>query len=93
MRRPRHRPEPAKIEYRSERLADNLYALFGAGGNIAVLTGADGALVVDSDVVDMSPKLRGALAQVSDKPVRFLVNTHFHFDHTGETRPSGVRAR
>lgn len=76
-------PDPAKIEYRSEKLGENLYALFGAGGNIAVLTGADGALVVDSDIVEMSPKLRAALAMVSDKPVRFLVNTHFHFDHTG----------
>ncbi len=76
-------PDPAKIEYRSEKLTDSLFVLFGAGGNIAVLTGPDGALVVDSDVVDMSSKLRGVLAMVSDKPVRFLVNTHFHFDHTG----------
>jgi len=76
-------PDPAKIEYRSEKLTDNLHVLFGAGGNIAVLTGPDGALVVDSDVAAMSPKLRGALAMVSAQPVRFLINTHFHFDHTG----------
>lgn len=76
-------PDPAKIEYRSEKLTDNLQVLFGAGGNIAVLTGPDGSLVVDSDIVAMSPKLRAALAMASDQPVRFLINTHFHFDHTG----------
>lgn len=76
-------PDYSKIEYRSEKLTDNLFVLFGAGGNVAVLTGADGALVVDSDVVEMSPKLRAALSLVSDKPARFLIDTHFHFDHTG----------
>src|SRR3954452_20709249 len=76
-------PDTAKVEYRTEKLADNLYVLFGAGGNIAVLTGPDGALVVDSDVMDMSSKLRAALALVSNTPPRFLINTHFHLDHTG----------
>jgi cyclase len=76
-------PDPAKIEYRSEKLGENLTVLFGGGGNIAVLTGPDGAFVVDSDIVEMSAKLRGALALVTDRPPRFLLNTHFHFDHAG----------
>ena len=76
-------PDTSKVEYRTEKLTDNLFVLFGGGGNIAVLTGPDGALVVDSDVPDLSAKLRAALALVSEKPARFLVNTHFHFDHTG----------
>jgi cyclase len=76
-------PDPAKVEFRSEKLADNLFALFGAGGNLAVLTGPDGALVVDSELVEMSPKLRAAVTLVSEKPARFLINTHFHFDHAG----------
>jgi len=76
-------PDPAKIEYRSEKLSEGLNVLFGGGGNIAVLTGPDGAFVVDSDIVEMSAKLRGALALVTDQPPRFLVNTHFHFDHAG----------
>ncbi len=54
-------PDLSKVEYRSEKLGDNLFALFGGGGNIAVLTGPDGALVVDSDLVELSPKLRAAL--------------------------------
>ncbi len=76
-------PDYSKVEYRTEKVTENLVVLFGAGGNIAVLTGPDGALVVDSDVAEMSAKLRAALSLVSDKPVRFLVNTHFHFDHAG----------
>ena len=76
-------PDLSKVEYRSEKLGDNLFALFGGGGNIAVLTGPDGALVVDSDLVELSPKLRAALTMVSEKPARFLINTHFHFDHAG----------
>jgi glyoxylase-like metal-dependent hydrolase (beta-lactamase superfamily II) len=76
-------PDMSKVEYRTEKLTDNLFVLFGGGGNIAVLTGSDGALVVDSDVPDLSPKLRAALSLVTEKPARFLVNTHFHFDHTG----------
>jgi cyclase len=76
-------PDPAKVEFRSEKLTDNLFALFGAGGNLAVLTGPDGALVVDSELVELSPKLRAAVTLVSEKPARFLINTHFHFDHAG----------
>lgn len=76
-------PDMSKVEYRTEKLTDNLLVLFGGGGNIAVLTGPDGALVVDSDVPELSPKMRAALAMVSDKPAHFLVNTHFHFDHAG----------
>ena len=76
-------PDLSKVEFRSEKLADNLFALFGAGGNLAVLTGPDGALVVDSELVELSPKLRAAVTLVSEKPARFLINTHFHFDHAG----------
>ncbi len=76
-------PDLSKVEFRSEKLAAHLFALFGAGGNLAVLTGPDGALVVDSELVELSPKLRAAVTLVSDKPARFLINTHFHFDHAG----------
>ena len=76
-------PDLSKVEFRTEKLGDNLFALFGGGGNIAVLNGPDGALVVDSDLIELSPKLRAALTLLSEHPARFLVNTHFHFDHAG----------
>jgi glyoxylase-like metal-dependent hydrolase (beta-lactamase superfamily II) len=76
-------PDYTKVEYRNEKLTDNLFVLFGGGGNIAVLTGPDGSLVVDSDVPEMSAKMRAAVSLVSDRPARFLVDTHYHFDHAG----------
>jgi glyoxylase-like metal-dependent hydrolase (beta-lactamase superfamily II) len=76
-------PDVSKLEYRSEKLGDNLRVLFGGGGNIAVLTGIDGTLLVDADLVELTPKLRAALAGISDQPVRFVIDTHFHFDHAG----------
>ena len=68
-------PDYSKVEYRNEKLTDNLFVLFGGGGNIAVLTGPDGTLVVDSDVPELSAKMRAAVSLVSDRPARFLVNT------------------
>jgi cyclase len=76
-------PDFSKVEFRSEKLAENLHVLFGAGGNIAVLSGPEGALLVDSEVVELSPKLRAAVMMLTEKPARFVVNTHFHFDHAG----------
>lgn len=82
-------PDAAKVEFRAEPLAPNLHALFGAGGNLAVLTGPEGPLLIDAELVELNPKLRGAVALLSDKPVRFVVNTHFHFDHAGGNAPLG----
>jgi glyoxylase-like metal-dependent hydrolase (beta-lactamase superfamily II) len=82
-------PDVSKLEYRSEKLAENLHVLFGGGGNVAVLTGTDGTVLVDADIVELTPKLRAALAGISDRPVRFLIDTHFHFDHTGGNAPLG----
>ena len=76
-------PDFSKLEYRSEKLGDHLQVLFGGGGNIALLTGVDGPVLVDADVLELTPKLRAVLAGISDQPVRFLIDTHFHFDHAG----------
>ena len=84
-------PDLSKVEFRTEKLGDNLFVLFGGGGNIAVLNGPDGALVVDSDLVELSPKLRAALTMLSEQPARFLINTHFHFDHAGGNAVAGSR--
>lgn len=76
-------PDFSKVEIKTTRLADNFYALEGQGGTISVLTGADGVLLVDSQFAPLSEKLTAAIRAVSDKPLRFLVNTHHHGDHTG----------
>ncbi len=53
------------------------------GGNLGVCTGEDGVLLIDSEYAQLNPKVKTAIAAVNDKPVRFLINTHWHFDHTG----------
>ena len=83
MRRPRRR-NPQRSNTAAKSLPTISTRCSARGGNIAVLTGPDGALVVDSDVRrHVAPSFGARLALVSDKPSRFLVNTHFHFDHTG----------
>ena len=64
-------------------LRRNLSVLLGAGGNIAVLTGPDGKLLVDSEIVTARPHVAAALASINADPVKQLINTHWHFDHTG----------
>jgi glyoxylase-like metal-dependent hydrolase (beta-lactamase superfamily II) len=61
----------------------NVYLLVGAGGNIAVQTGDDGVLVVDTGLAANSEKVLAAIRTLSDKPIRWVLNTHFHPDHTG----------
>jgi cyclase len=61
----------------------NVYMLVGAGGNIAVQIGDEGVLVVDTGTAQMSEKVLAAIKKLSDKPLRYIINTHFHPDHTG----------
>jgi len=73
----------SKVEIKTTRLATNFYALDGQGGTIGVLTGPDGVFMVDAQFAPLSEKIAAAIRQISDKPIRFLVNTHVHGDHTG----------
>lgn len=77
------RPDFSKVEIKTTRLADDFYTLEGMGGTTSVLTGPDGVLLVDSQFAPLTERLVAALRKISDKPIRFLVNTHFHGDHTG----------
>jgi glyoxylase-like metal-dependent hydrolase (beta-lactamase superfamily II) len=71
----------AKITVRT--LRRNVSVLLGPGGNIAVLTGPDGKLIVDAEIVTARPNVSAALASISSDPIKQLINTHWHFDHTG----------
>jgi glyoxylase-like metal-dependent hydrolase (beta-lactamase superfamily II) len=73
----------SKVDIKSNKIADNFYTLDGQGGTISVLTGADGVLLVDSQFAPLSDKLAAAIKAVSEQPIRYLVNTHLHGDHTG----------
>src|SRR5271154_2234194 len=64
-------------------LRRNVTALLGLGGNIAVLTGADGKLLIDAEIVTARPMVVEALASINGDPIKQLINTHWHFDHCG----------
>lgn len=80
----------SSVEIHTEKVADNLYMLAGAGGNIALLAGEDGAFMVDDQFAPLSDKILGAVAGVTDKPLRFVINTHWHGDHTGGNENMGA---
>src|SRR5262245_1650621 len=80
-------PDPAKVEIKVEKAGGNVYMLTGSGGNIGVSVGPDGILIVDDQFASLAPKIQAALKGLSDQPVRFVLNTHWHFDHTGGNQP------
>jgi glyoxylase-like metal-dependent hydrolase (beta-lactamase superfamily II) len=65
------------------RLTDNLHMLKGSGGNLVVCTGDDGIFLVDDQYAPLTERILAAIAEIQEGPVRFVVNTHWHFDHTG----------
>ncbi|MGQ0647456.1 MAG: MBL fold metallo-hydrolase [Gemmatimonadaceae bacterium] len=81
-------PLPAQVSFdtvtvRVQPVSGNVYMLVGSGGNIGLIIGDDGAFIVDDQFAPLTDKIRAAIATVTDKPVRFVVNTHWHGDHTG----------
>lgn len=72
-----------KVEIRATRVSDTFYVLEGQGGRISVLTGPDGVLMVDSQFAPLTDKIVAAISKLSDQPIRFLIDTHVHADHTG----------
>jgi len=75
--------ESATAKVTVQALRRNTRVLLGPGGNIAVLTGPDGKLLVDAEVVTARPNVAAALASINADPIKQLINTHWHFDHTG----------
>lgn len=72
-----------KVEIKSTALTDNIYMLQGAGGNMALLKGNEGHVLVDDQFAELSEKIKKAIAEIADHPVKYLINTHWHGDHTG----------
>jgi len=73
----------SEVTIETTKLSDNVYMLVGQGGNIGVSVGDDGVFIVDDQFEQLTPKILEAIRTLSDKPLQFLVNTHYHGDHTG----------
>lgn len=79
----------SKVQIKVTKVSGNIYMLEGAGGNIAASVGEDGIVIVDDQFAPLADKIQAALKNlgITDKPVRFVINTHFHGDHTGGNAP------
>src|SRR4028119_1926806 len=81
----------SKVEVKVERIAPGVAVLFGAGGNIGLSYGEDGNIIVDDQFAPLTDKIAAAVATLDPDPVRFVINTHWHFDHTGGNENFGKR--
>jgi glyoxylase-like metal-dependent hydrolase (beta-lactamase superfamily II) len=79
----------SKVEIKVTKVSGNIYMLEGDGGNIAASVGEDGIVIVDDQYAPLADKIQAALKnlKITDKPVRFVINTHYHGDHTGGNLP------
>ncbi len=73
----------SKVEIKTEQVAPGVAVLFGAGGNIGVSYGEDGTILIDDQFAPLTAKIKTAVAALGAQPVKYLVNTHWHYDHTG----------
>jgi len=82
-------PDFSKVEIKVTKVSGNIYMLEGQGGNIAASVGEDGIVIVDDEFAPLAEKIQAALKNlaITDKPVRFVINTHYHGDHTGGNVP------
>ena len=87
-------PAPAqqdfsKVAVRSEKLAETVWMLTGAGGNLAVSAGEDAVFLVDDQYAPLTEKIAAEIGRISPRPVRFVLNTHWHGDHVGGNEALG----
>ena len=85
-------PDWSKVEIKAQTLAPGVAVLFGAGGNIGVSHGPDGTVLIDDQFAPLTDKIVAAVAGLGASPVRYVVNTHWHFDHAGGNENFGKTA-
>jgi len=73
----------SEVDIKTIKLGHGIYMLMGRGGNIAISVGEDGVFMIDDQFAPLTAKIKKAIADISAKPIRFMINTHWHFDHTG----------
>ena len=77
------------VKIKATKITNSVFMLEGSGGNIGVLIGNDGVILVDDQFSPLSEKIKKTITTLSDKPIKFIINTHFHFDHTDGNKPLG----
>lgn len=82
-------PDFSQVEIKAEKVAEGLYMLTGRGGNIGLSVGRNGSFVVDDQYAPLTEKILAAVKAITPDPVRFVVNTHWHGDHTGGNESMG----
>jgi cyclase len=80
-------PDFSKVEIKTTDLGDNMYMLEGQGGNITVAVAKDGIIMVDGQYAALHDKIKAAIATISNQPIKYLIDTHFHGDHVGGNEP------
>lgn len=78
------------VEFTTFQLSDTVYMLKGRGGNVGISTGEDGLYIIDDQVEPVTSQLLQAIRKVSNEPIRFVINTHYHADHTGGNEAIGA---
>jgi cyclase len=73
----------SKVTITTTKLTEGIYMLEGSGGNIGVSVGEDGVIVIDDQYAPLTPKIQEAISKLSQKPIKFVINTHWHGDHVG----------
>jgi cyclase len=82
----------SKVQIKVQKVSGTVYMLEGAGGNIGASVGDDGIVIVDDEFLPLADKIESALKGIVDKPVKFVLNTHWHGDHTGGNPHFGEKA-
>jgi glyoxylase-like metal-dependent hydrolase (beta-lactamase superfamily II) len=82
----------SKVEIKSTQVSGNVYMLEGSGGNIGVSVGSDGILIVDDQFAPLAEKIRAALKKLGEGKLKYILNTHYHGDHTGGNKEFGPEA-
>jgi cyclase len=82
----------SQVQVQATKIAGSVYMLTGAGGNIGVSVGNDGVVIIDDQYAPLAPKIEAALKTITDRPLRFILNTHYHGDHTGGNEHFGKTA-
>ena len=79
--------QPAPAQLTLEKITENLYVISNSGGNVAVMPTSEGVILVDDKFVQDSPQILAKVKSITDKPIRYVLNTHQHGDHTGGNAP------